>query len=635
MLRPPSEESPQTQGQYKLRELNIKFTPLTLQRIQEQTPGADQPTKNMPQTSRCQVKRERSPFPTPTSANEVEAKPSNKVLPRKRLMSKYSDEGSVDEKVQLKKAKNGITSRQGTAGSTKAALSPEGVASNVKREHSMASKGSWVSVTTSDVSESDSDEDIPQMNGSDYLSAYEQKRLNNIKENAKFFSSLNILETAAVFRHTRTKIQSRGIKRIKPKQVEVMTVHRRSMRLQRLDPEGTPMPEAMVPKQPVGEYSTYALKPAGPIEMVPMNQEDSKQTGEFLITWEEMSKIKTKCSKKKIMDLERYKASLNKMAITEKHVAKIIKHRIFSIAIHPSETKVLVAAGSKWGEIGLWDLNNQVGDDGVYLFEPHSRPVNCLCFSPFNPAELLSGSYDGSMRCGDVVKAVFDEVYRNEETSVSSFDFLAEDASTLILSHLDGDVSLVDRRTPGTSHEWWAALNIGMIRTVHVHPVERHYFIAAGAGKVCIYDVRHLKQKGTKPVTSLNEHTKSVNSAYFSPVTGHKVLTTCTDDRLRVYNASSVTDDIPLLVSIRHNNYTGRWLTKFRAVWDPKQENCFVVGSMARPRQIEVFHDTGSLVHNFMNEDYLGSVCSINAMHPSRNILVGGNSSGRVHVFMD
>lgn len=84
-----------------------------------------------------------------------------------------------------------------------------------------------------------------------------------------------------------------------------------------------------------------------------------------------------------------------------------------------------------------------------------------------------------------------------------------------------------------------------------------------------------------------------------------------------------------------HNNNTGRWHTKFQAVWDPKMEDCFVVGSMVRPRQIDVFHSTGIKVHEFKHAEWLRSVCSINVMHPTKNVLVGGNSSGRLHVFMD
>lgn len=50
------------------------------------------------------------------------------------------------------------------------------------------------------------------------------------------------------------------------------------------------------------------------------------------------------------------------------------------------------------------------GDDGVLLFEPHARPVACMAFSTTHPSHLLSLSYDGSLRCMDVQKAVFDDV---------------------------------------------------------------------------------------------------------------------------------------------------------------------------------------------------------------------------------
>ncbi|XP_026540477.1 Bloom syndrome protein [Notechis scutatus] len=85
----------------------------------------------------------------------------------------------------------------------------------------------------------------------------------------------------------------------------------------------------------------------------------------------------------------------------------------------------------------------------------------------------------------------------------------------------------------------------------------------------------------------------------------------------------------------RHNNNTGRWLTRFQAVWDPKRDDCFVVGSMTRPRQIQAFHASGELLHCFLNEDCLNSVCSINSWHPTRFLVAGGNSSGRLHVFKE
>ncbi|NXT95483.1 WDR76 protein, partial [Anhinga rufa] len=252
-------------------------------------------------------------------------------------------------------------------------------------------------------------------------------------------------------------------------------------------------------------------------------------------------------------------------------------------------------------------------EEGAHVFIPHNYLVSCMHFSPFNPAHLLSLSSD-TLRCGDVTRAVFDEICRSEG-NLSSFDFLEDNASTAVVGYWEGDIAVVDRRTPGTSSELSADIGFRRTRTVHVHPVKKQYFVAAGSVDVCIYDVRYLKAKGNKPVSSLTGHTKSVASAYFSPVTGNRVVTVCADDKLS------------------HNNNTGRWLTRFRAIWDPKQEDCFVVGSLAQPRQIQVFRDTGKLLHSFYNLDCLGSVCSINVVHPTKNILVGGNSSGRLHVF--
>ena len=37
-----------------------------------------------------------------------------------------------------------------------------------------------------------------------------------------------------------------------------------------------------------------------------------------------------------------------------------------------------------------------------------------------------------------------------------------------------------------------------------------------------------------------------------------------------------------------HDNWTGRWLSKFRAVWHPRREDVLIVGSMKRPRQVTV-----------------------------------------------
>ena len=75
------------------------------------------------------------------------------------------------------------------------------------------------------------------------------------------------------------------------------------------------------------------------------------------------------------------------------------------------------------------------------------------------------------------------------------------------------------------------------------------------------------------------------------------------------------------------------------ARWHPaaasnNNEELFVVGSMQRPRTLEVFDgNTGNLLRGIQG-DSLTAVVSRCCFHPSseRLIVMGGNSSGRVTV---
>ena len=40
------------------------------------------------------------------------------------------------------------------------------------------------------------------------------------------------------------------------------------------------------------------------------------------------------------------------------------------------------------------------------------------------------------------------------------------------------------------------------------------------------------------------------------------------------------------ITCIPHNNFTGRWLTPFKAVWHPQREDVILVGSMEQPRRV-------------------------------------------------
>ncbi|XP_041798181.1 WD repeat-containing protein 76-like [Chelmon rostratus] len=526
---------------------------------------------------------------------------SRKALAPKRLM--YSSEGNTAEKSGKKRRMK-----------TRYNKTTQYNRKDIKEEEE-------------DVQSSDVEDTSGEHGG---LSAYELERLENIRQNQAFLSSINLFQATKELKQlTQPKPSQRGFMRSQAAVKEVLPA-RRSLRLQNKKAEILtlpPEPRGML----IHEQSSPLKKPPGPLPMNPINMEEgSKLPSQLLELWSEDSKEERKIE----LDLKGYRSAIMNMRITEDRVAKVVKDRIFSAAFHPCTGSLLMAAGDKWGKVGLWKLGGDWDDDGVLVLEPHTRPVGCMAFSTAHPIHLLSLSYDGSLRCMDVEKAVFDDVYDIDD-GLKTFDFMSHDCSTLVVGNWYGEVAMVDRRTPGNSHESLHRLDPKTLRCVSVHPLQRQYFAVAESKVVRIYDSRCLKKTNSQAVSQLHGHSLSISSAYFSPCTGNRVLTSCMDDNIRIYDTSAMTTKAPLLTSIRHDMHTGRWLTKLSAVWDPKREDCFVVGSMSRPRRVQVFHENGQLQHSFTDGEHLNTVLSVTAFHPTRNALLGGNASGRLHVFSD
>ena len=80
-----------------------------------------------------------------------------------------------------------------------------------------------------------------------------------------------------------------------------------------------------------------------------------------------------------------------------------------------------------------------------------------------------------------------------------------------------------------------------------------------------IWDLRYLDSKHNLAELP---HPRVVNSAYFSPITGNKILTTCQDNRLRIYDC--IFNLAEPSREIVHSHDFNRYLTGFRAEWDPK-----------------------------------------------------------------
>jgi len=485
----------------------------------------------------------------------------------------------------------------------------------------------------------------------DYEVDYEQKRLQNIADRKAKIDELKItdisFELSSDLNVSKNKNASRRGLSAVPQQKEILPP-RKSLRLQNIDADtGLQLPE----KEPTHYriYDQYDEPQRLPLQDLNLddlcnNNEDSETTSNYFDLkvkpfLNEDTKVKLQTSYfENVATMEK---NLKKLKITPERVAKVVPNRIFSLAIHPSQTKLLVAAGGKWGSIGFWDVNdNESKTHGVQVVKHHSRPINCLTYDIFDSSKLISTSYDGTVRIFDI----------NEKKSSVLFGVPEDDASyTTYHAQIDKDcflvtlgrtglVGLIDKRIshlkPATNFKLYDKVSP---KVVSLHPIKRNLFLApSNKGDCAIYDMRNATKNGVmKPLTQLIGHTKAISSAFFSPKTGSRVVSVAYDNKLRIYDTSDDkfnANHIKPYKSITHNNQTGRWLTTFKAEWHPGRDDIFFVGSMTQPRQIDAYSDKGD--HFVFNGEHLASVCSIVKCHPTQDIIVGGNSSGRVHVFM-
>jgi len=350
------------------------------------------------------------------------------------------------------------------------------------------------------------------------------------------------------------------------------------------------------------------------------------------------------------------------------HVStKVCPDRIYSITCHPSPNKLIVCAGDKQGNLGIWNVDQNDDDDdddddddannGVHLFKPHSRVISTLTWNT-SGTSLLSSSYDGSVRLFDVESQVFEEVfatYNNDSTykdkigyntdqgynsyiQSMELDHRFESGKCFYLSTSEGGVMHIDLRAAATNKgggklTFNRVLSERKINTITLHPDGNVMATAGLTGIVQLWDVRKVEaaknDKKPKPV-AWHDAGRSINSAYFSP-SGRRLLTTTQSNKLEIFeDAHLVKGLMTSKTSVRHDNQTGRWLSTFMARWHPANE-MFIVGSMQKPRCIEIFGQDGKVLREIRG-DALSAVASRCCFHSNadRLIAVGGNSSGRV-----
>jgi len=482
----------------------------------------------------------------------------------------------------------------------------------------------------------------PQFDG---LCDYEKIRMQNILERQAMFNQLELSSAKMEvneFTPTRQKYtpSSRGL--ASEKKEKIILPPRKSARI-----AGGLVPEIerFVPlvEEPV-EEDIASLEVLG-IKDSFNNADDEEfvtKTKELMIDL----RIKTDAEQKpSFQNFNNNKSESElKIKITEDQVAKVVPDRIFSLKLHPGN-KVVCAVGGKHGHVGLWDVMTRDSrfNDGVHVYHPHVRPVNTLSWDSFDPSRLVSTSYDGTSRILNCEAEQWEMLYGDkdylEEGGWTSCHAQQGDNTFLISQGNTGTVVLMDRRvgwsSPASSLQCFQRLNP---KSLSVHPLQPHLFLTGtNKGGCFVFDVRTGGGKSLiKPVTELLGHSKSLSTCVFSPVSGNQVASLASDDKIRLYDTSDLKTTITPQCTVHHNNQTGRWLTPLRLTWHPLRDGVLVSGSMARPRQIEVWRTGGGDLRlaSQLTGEHLASVTSIVDIHPGLDLVVGGNSSGRCHVFM-
>ena len=78
--------------------------------------------------------------------------------------------------------------------------------------------------------------------------------------------------------------------------------------------------------------------------------------------------------------------------MTPANVRRVVPDRILGVLVLPLHDRTLVAAGNKLGNIGFWDADGVVEDegaDGMFEYLPHRGPVPAIVAHASVPHKVM------------------------------------------------------------------------------------------------------------------------------------------------------------------------------------------------------------------------------------------------------
>lgn len=319
-------------------------------------------------------------------------------------------------------------------------------------------------------------------------------------------------------------------------------------------------------------------------------------------------------------------------------VIRYHSRRVTCLEFHPRNNNLLLS-GDKKGQLGVWDFD-KVSEKVVYG-TIHSCILNNMRFNPTNDGMIYSSSSDGTISYTDLETGISSSLMNlnpdgwqgpSSWRMLYGMDVNAERGLVLV-ADTAGLLYLVDTRS---NNETGRAVLIhkkgSKVVGLHCNPVQPDLLLSCGNDHFArIWDMRKLEAGGS--LYNLT-HKRVVNSAYFSPISGTKILTTAQDNRLRIWDSIFGDMDSPSR-EIVHSHDFNRHLTPFRAEWDPKDssETLAVVGRyISENFNGTALHPidfidtgTGQLVAEVMDPN-ITTISPVNKLHPRDDVLASGSS---------
>lgn len=506
------------------------------------------------------------------------------------------------------------------------------------------------------------------------LTEYERRRLENIKRNDQMMASLNIHSrlselSAASKRHREEKKTYKQSAEKKPKS-EFPIVIRRSLRARRMPPDSSGLPEdfseLLVTKaKSINTSSKPKPAPApafvGPLSMrdayqgdgvsdrvlvekftqlmgKSQSQSDTENSDHGTSDSKQRRSLRVRSSSRGNdlsglpVKLERIKLSdpidLGSLRLEPENIARLVPGKILVVRFFPSTNMTMVVAGNKYGNLGFWDVKPENEDgDGIHLYQPHSAPISGISVQPFSLSKMYTSSYDGLLRLMDIEKEVFDLVYSSSSGSaVFSLSQQPNDANSIYFGEGQGDLNMLDARVGKNLSSW--SIHEGRINSIDFSSANTNILATSSTdGLACLWDVRKMdvKHPESNNLQTLN-HGRAVHSAYFSP-SGSCLATTSLDDSVGVLHGVNFED----VLMIRHDNWTNRWISSFRAVWG-WDDTYLYIGNMKR--RVDVLSVTQMKTVYALESPLMSAIpCRYDAHPCTVGLLAGATSGGQVYIW--